>query len=96
MALLGLLLLVVGASLPGADALRILIVHPLYAGSHALTLQVWKKKRAFIAISYKFPFQSVTGELLKNGHSVTTVKFRDTNLPPLPISGHPNFTLVSE
>ena len=40
-ALLGLLLLVVGASLPGVDAIRILIVHPLYAGSHALTLQVW-------------------------------------------------------
>ena len=43
-----------------------------------------------------FLFQSVTAELLKNGHSVTTVKFRDTNLPPLPTSGHPNFTLVSE
>ena len=40
-ALLGLLLLVVGASFPGVDAIRILIVHPLYAGSHALTLQVW-------------------------------------------------------
>lgn len=42
-----------------------------------------------------FFFQSVTAELLKNGHSVTTVKFRDTNLPPLLTSGHPNFTLVS-
>jgi len=75
-ALLGLLLLLGGVWLPEVDGLRILVVHPLYAGSHALTLQ------------------SVTGELLKNGHSVTTVKFRDTNLPPLPISGHPNFTLV--
>jgi len=75
-ALLGLLLLVGGPWLPGVDGLRILVVHPLYAGSHALTLQ------------------SVTAELLKNGHSVTTVKFRDTNLPPLLTSGHPNFTLV--
>ena len=40
-ALLGLLLVVGGVYLPGVDALRILIVHPLYAGSHALTLQVW-------------------------------------------------------
>ena len=39
-------------------------------------------------------FQSVAAELLKHGHSVTTVKFQDTNLPPLPTSGHPNFTLV--
>ena len=39
--LLGLLLLVEGAYLPGVDGLRVLIVHPLYAGSHALTLQVW-------------------------------------------------------
>ena len=43
-----------------------------------------------------FVFQSVTAELLNNGHSVTTVKFRDMNLPPLPTLGHPNFTLVSE
>ena len=39
-ALLGLLLLVGGAWLPEVDGLRILVVHPLYAGSHALTLQV--------------------------------------------------------
>ena len=39
-ALLGLLLLVGGPWLPGVDGLRILVVHPLYAGSHALTLQV--------------------------------------------------------
>ena len=36
----------------------------------------------------------MTAELLKHGHSVTTVKFQDTNLPALPTSGHPNFTLV--
>jgi len=75
-ALLGLLLLVGGTWVPQAAGLRILVVHPLYAGSHVLTLQ------------------SVTAELLKHGHSVTTVKFQDTNLPPLPTSGHPNFTLV--
>ena len=39
-ALLGLLLLVGGVWLPEVDGLRILVVHPLYAGSHALTLQV--------------------------------------------------------
>ena len=42
MALLGLVLLVGGVWLPGVDGLRILVVHPLYAGSHALTLQVGK------------------------------------------------------
>ena len=41
-ALLGLLLLLGGVWLPGGGGLRILVVHPLYAGSHALTLQVWQ------------------------------------------------------
>ena len=40
MALLGLLLLVGGTWVPQAAGLRILVVHPLYAGSHVLTLQV--------------------------------------------------------
>merc|ERR1712156_504975 len=38
-ALLGLLLLVGGTWVPQAAGLRILVVHPLYAGSHVLTLQ---------------------------------------------------------
>ena len=42
-ALLGLLLLLVGTLLPGVESLRILVVHPLYAGSHVLTLQVRKR-----------------------------------------------------
>ena len=41
-ALLGLLLLLGGTLLSGVESLRILVVHPLYAGSHALTLQVGK------------------------------------------------------
>jgi hypothetical protein len=60
----------------GSSGLRVLVVHPLYAGSHVLTLQ------------------AVTEELLARGHAVTTVKFRDTSLPPLRTAGHANFTLV--
>ena len=97
-ALLGLLLLLGGTLLSGVESLRILVVHPLYAGSHVLTLQVVQARSQFSPINVFSPIfllQSVTAELLKNGHSVTTVKFRDTNLPPLQTSGHPNFTLVS-
>ena len=93
---MGLLLLVGGTWVPQAAGLRILVVHPLYAGSHVLTLQVRQSvdhccNDGDVSLLL---FQSVTAELLKHGHSVTTVKFQDTNLPPLPTSGHPNFTLV--
>ena len=77
--------------LASASSLKVLIVHPLYAGSHVLTLQVAP------ASPHNPPFhlQSVTEELLAHGHSVTTVKFRDVALPPLRTMAHPNFTLVS-
>ena len=90
---MGLLLLVGGTWVPQAAGLRILVVHPLYAGSHVLTLQV-RQSVVTMEMFHSCIFQSVTAELLKHGHSVTTVKFQDTNLPPLPTSGHPNFTLV--
>ena len=92
------------------SGLRVLVVHPLYAGSHVLTLQV---KKAYLTLVHQSQMmlcflrcdnfcdtliwltQSVTEELLLRGHHVTTVKFRDTALPPLRTAGHSNFTLVS-
>ena len=76
-ALLLLLLATLGAGQqrPGPGSrLHVLVLHPLYAGSHVLTLQ------------------AVTAKLLGRGHAVTTVRFRDSALPPL--AAHPNLTTV--
>jgi len=51
--------------LADCECLNILVLHPLYAGSHVLTLHTLSK------------------ELINKGHKITTIRYRDDDLPPL-------------
>jgi len=69
-------LLVLNTLCTGGYGYRILFQHPLYSGSHVLTLQ------------------RLASGLLDKGHHVTTLMYRDSELPKLKNKMHSNFTLI--